>query len=174
MVVGKSDARNYAAFRLDEEGEVLWEFNLGRGTAWDEFHEVLVMEDGGYLLGGTTLIRGYHTEYWLVRTAPDSTLLHNGVVCLDPAFPFGFDLVSPYPNPFNATTRLGFAVPRESRVQLRVYDLNGREVATLLDGVRPVGEYRIFWNAENLAAGSYFVRMEAGDFSATRKVLLVK
>jgi len=156
--------------RLNPDGEVVWETNYNVG-AISFCNAMILSEDGGYYFVGSRILNGIQSAY-LACTEPDPA--NNAVTLLDPAFPSGFEMVSPYPNPFNATTRLGFAVPRESRVQLRVYDLNGREVATLLDGVRPVGEYRIFWNAENLAAGSYFVRMEAGTFSATRKVLLVK
>ncbi len=167
-VAGNDRDYNFYLQRVDSLGNILWLRNfIQRGTNY--CRNIFLMEDGSYVLGGPS-----SNGAWLIRTTPDSLNVNEVVTLLDPAFPSGFGMVSPYPNPFNSTTRLGFAVPREGRVQLRVYDLNGREVATLLDGVRSVGEYRIFWNADNLAAGSYFVRMEAGDFSATRKVLLVK
>ena len=82
--------------------------------------------------------------------------------------------LSAYPNPFNSTTEIRYAVPRTSHVSLKVFDVTGREVAVLMDEVVTVGEGRVTWRAEGVASGLYFVRLSAGETSATRKVLLVR
>jgi len=132
------------------------------------------MDDGGYLLGGTKYLVDYHTEYWLVRTAPDSTLLHNGVVCLDPAFPSCFTVGVPYPNPFNAVVRFSYSLPTASKVDLGVYDLNGRLIQRLINGQQEAGEYRALWNGDGSPAGVYFLHLKAGNTVQTKRMVLVK
>ncbi len=87
--------------------------------------------------------------------------------------PSSFNL-SAFPNPFNSTTEIRYAVPGSSHVSLKVYDVLGREVGVLVDEVRTAGEQRVAFDARGLASGIYFVRMHAGDVGVTRKVLLVR
>jgi hypothetical protein len=91
-----------------------------------------------------------------------------------PSVPAQFALWSPFPNPFNATTTLRFDLPRAAWITLRVYDILGREVATLAEGARPAGSYKETWNAGGISSGLYFVRFQADGFTQTHKVLLVK
>ena len=86
---------------------------------------------------------------------------------------FSFN-VTAYPNPFNASTVLDFALPTAAPIKIIVYDIMGREVARLVEGFKPAGSHSVTWNAEGLSSGVYFARLEAGDFRQTRKVLLVK
>lgn len=79
-----------------------------------------------------------------------------------------------YPNPFNATTTFKLHLPFNSRVKVEVYDLAGRKVVTLVDGLQTIGDHVYTWNAQPLASGLYFVQMQAGGFSAVRKVVLLK
>lgn len=88
--------------------------------------------------------------------------------------PNTFRLNQNYPNPFNPSTTIAFDVAKESKVKLTVYNVIGQEVTTLVNDVRPVGEYKITWNASNLASGVYFYRLEAGGFVMTKKMLLIK
>ncbi len=88
--------------------------------------------------------------------------------------PTVFALSQNYPNPFNPTTRIEFSLPRASMVQLKVYDVIGREVATLANGQMPAGRYTVSFNGGNLASGVYFYRLAAGTFVQTRSLLLVK
>lgn len=78
------------------------------------------------------------------------------------------------PNPFNPTTTIAYALPRAERVTLTVYDLSGREVARLIDGVRPAGHHEVRWHASNLATGTYFYRLRAGSEVIERKLTLLK
>lgn len=91
-----------------------------------------------------------------------------------PALPAEFALRQNYPNPFNPETRIGYDVPVAGRVTIRVYDLLGREVAELVDGVVQPGRHFARWAPSGLPSGAYFCRMTAGPFGAVRKVLLVR
>ena len=93
--------------------------------------------------------------------------------------PDNFRLFQNYPNPFNPSTTIEYSIPnavnsQKSIVNLTVYDILGREVATLVDKPQPPGNYKVRFNAGNLASGVYFYRLEVNDFMASRKMLLLK
>ncbi len=85
-----------------------------------------------------------------------------------------FKLYQNYPNPFNPVTTIRYSVPERSFVQLKVYDALGLEVMTLVNAEKPAGSYRLEFNASNLPSGIYFYRLQAGAFSAARKMTLLK
>jgi phosphatidylserine/phosphatidylglycerophosphate/cardiolipin synthase-like enzyme len=87
---------------------------------------------------------------------------------------FNYKLYQNYPNPFNPVTTIRFEVPKSEKVQLKIYDILGREVRTLYDKVAPAGIVDIDFNAENLTSGVYIYRIKAGDFIASRKLILLK
>lgn len=79
-----------------------------------------------------------------------------------------------YPNPFNPRTRISFDLPLASQVEVKVYDLLGRETATLFSGQLGAGSHHVMWDAAGSASGIYFCRLKAGDFVAYRKMVLVR
>ncbi len=79
-----------------------------------------------------------------------------------------------YPNPFNPTTVISYQLPVASEVSLKVYDVLGREVMSLVNGRQDAGAYNITLNAANLSSGVYFYRLQAGNFVSTKKMMLVK
>ncbi len=85
-----------------------------------------------------------------------------------------FELNQNYPNPFNPTTVINFTIPTESKVVLKVYNILGKEVATLVNDVKQAGSYNITFNASKLASGVYFYQLKAGDFVSTKKLILMK
>ena len=88
--------------------------------------------------------------------------------------PIEFSLFQNYPNPFNPITNIGFRITNFGFVSLKVYDVLGNEVATLVDEEKPAGIYEVAWNAENLSSGVYFYQLKAGNFTATKKLLLLR
>ena len=85
-----------------------------------------------------------------------------------------YELAQNYPNPFNPTTNISYSIVKSSKVTLKVYDILGREVRTLVNRVQASGKYTVSFNTSNLASGVYFYRINAGDFIATKKLMLVK
>jgi len=79
-----------------------------------------------------------------------------------------------YPNPFNPSTRITYSLPQSRGVSLKVYDLLGREVATLVDGNQKAGQHTVRFNADHLSSGIYFYRLRAGGETKIRKMTLVK
>ncbi len=86
----------------------------------------------------------------------------------------GYKLAQNYPNPFNPGTQITFTLPERATVKLSVYNLLGEEVATLVDGVRNAGVHEIPFTATSLPSGMYFYTLKAGQFSETRKMVLMK
>ncbi len=88
--------------------------------------------------------------------------------------PISFAFLPNYPNPFNATTTIKYAIAQTGKVSLKVFDLTGREVTSLVDFRQDPGEYSVKFDGSRLAAGTYFVRLQAGAFSKTQKIVLLK
>jgi len=88
--------------------------------------------------------------------------------------PRAFTLAEPWPNPFNPATTLAFTLPATAEVELAVFDLAGRRVATLVQGLRPAGEHQVGFQAGALASGMYLARLQSGAQVETRRLLLVK
>jgi hypothetical protein len=97
----------------------------------------------------------------------------------DREIPEGFSLAQNYPNPFNPSTRIEFAVPRQTHVSIEVFDLNGRRVATLVDRSMAPGTYNVTWDAltsqgRPATSGVYLYRLRAGDVLMTKQMVLIK
>ncbi|WP_348343000.1 T9SS type A sorting domain-containing protein [Ignavibacterium sp.] len=79
-----------------------------------------------------------------------------------------------YPNPFNPSTRIVYSIPKTGFVQLKVYDILGNEIKTLVEEIKQAGKYTIDFTAENLASGIYYYRINSGDFSQTNKLIITR
>ena len=157
-------------FKTDASGNQEWSGNYG-GEADDDFHCVILTAENHYLMGGSTVSFGDEDGDILLICAEGSgtSVEHfaNNTLC-------DFTLHAPYPNPFNPATTISYNLPEASFVELTVFDIRGREVAKLAEGWTTAGSHQILFNAENLASGVYFYRLNAGEFSECKKMLLVK
>jgi hypothetical protein len=88
--------------------------------------------------------------------------------------PQAFSLSPNYPNPFNSSTTLRYSLPVQSSATIDIYDILGRKIQTLAEGIKPAGNYQIVWEARDIPSGAYFYRLTTGEFSQTRKMILVK
>ena len=95
------------------------------------------------------------------------------VVSVDPV-PLDYRLFEPYPNPFNAQTTIEFSLPLKDVMTIKVHDISGKEVRSIVHGIFDSGEHKVHWNASNLSSGIYFIRMESRHFVDTKKVSLIK
>jgi hypothetical protein len=100
------------------------------------------------------------------QTAPNNIIDDNNIKY--------FQLYQNYPNPFNPVTTFLYNIPKQSFVSLKVYDLLGREIITLVNQVKPAGSYSIIWDAKGITSGVYFYKLEAKTYSITKKLLLLK
>jgi len=88
--------------------------------------------------------------------------------------PAEYALMQNYPNPFNPATIIRYDIPTEANVSLKVYDIVGREVATLINEKQRAGEHRMVFDGRGLAGGVYLYRLQAGSFSDTRRLILLR
>ena len=115
---------------------------------------------------------GWTVEKWAYNgTLPSFT---TGVEQTGAELPAGYSLDQNYPNPFNPTTTIDFSMPQAGFVSLKVYDLLGREVATLVNEEKPAGSFRATLDASTLTSGTYFYTLRAGNFTSTKKMVLLK
>ena len=102
----------------------------------------------------------------------DTTVV--GVEDKENTLPAEFSLSQNYPNPFNPTTNFEFHIANRGFVSLRIFDLLGREIITLVNEEKPAGTYKVRWNAGNLCSGVYFYQLKTGSFNEVKKLLLLK
>jgi hypothetical protein len=185
------DAR-YPSFAEDYRPE------LGDGQAWDFVVETPTNQQAQLMLAGiehvpsgfdVVLINLSNTTPVDVRRvqhiefAPVKPTTRFKFIVGTPGFiaqqtskllPDRFALLPNYPNPFNPVTTIEFHVPQQSAVVLRIYDLLGSEVETLVRDEKLPGVYSVLWNATGYASGVYFYRMSAAGFEETRKLLVIR
>lgn len=102
-----------------------------------------------------------------------------GTLSLRAALPLTFKLHQNYPNPFNPTTTIKFDIPKQSNVQIKIYNMLGQEVITLLNEERTAGFHEVLWNSRNrngipVSSGIYIYRVITGEFVDAKKMILIK
>ena len=93
---------------------------------------------------------------------------------LESRLPKEFSLSQNYPNPYNPVTTIGYSLAEDSEVSLKVYDILGREVASLVEGHQVAGKYTLILNSSSWSSGLYIYRIKAGNFIQTKKMILIK
>jgi photosystem II stability/assembly factor-like uncharacterized protein len=116
-----------------------------------------------YLYAGTN---GFGV--WKLNIAGLSNIKNKGIVSNN------YDLSQNYPNPFNPVTTISYSIPKSAFVTLKIYDILGKEVSVLVNEEKPAGSYNIVFNANALSSGVYFYRLQAGSYSETKKLSLIK
>ncbi len=143
----------------------------GIGTTGDIiFHSVVIAHNPGAADSGAVYIDGAQ------NSDPNVTGINEGNQYAD--VPSAYRLGQNYPNPFNPSTTIEYNIPSQGFVSLKVYDMLGREVATLVNGVRSAGTHYVMFNTNDvngsLTSGIYFYTIKAGDFMQTKKFVLMK
>ncbi|MFA5012033.1 MAG: choice-of-anchor J domain-containing protein [Ignavibacteria bacterium] len=148
-----------------------WNFTSGTGFSV-----------GGY--SSSAGIDGLMDEFRFYKRGLDSAEIANtwnldlGVVtAVTPVVsnvPDKYSLSQNYPNPFNPATKINFAIPKSGLVTLKIYDILGREVSTLVNEVKNAGTYMVDFNANNLSSGMYFYKVSVNGFTDVKKMMLIK
>jgi cyclomaltodextrinase / maltogenic alpha-amylase / neopullulanase len=118
----------------------------------------------------------FGTAIFTLSTTPDAVVIQNplSTPAEEQPMPKTFALEQNYPNPFNPSTTIRYQLPQSATVSLKIYDVLGREVQTLVNERQAAGQYSVLFNASGLASGVYFYRLQAGNFVQTKKMMLLK
>ena len=168
--------------------QYLHQLQLPGGAATGVVHDVMIdvgLNNPGAVAGGlfcmTDYVPGWFTIgglLWGGSSGIDQIFVYDvyGVVSVDDEMPVvsSFQLLQNYPNPFNPSTNIKYQIPEISFVTLKVYDVLGNEVATIVNEGKPPGEYEVEFGRDFLTSGIYLYRLKAGNFSATKKMILIK
>ncbi len=150
-------------------GDSIWSRTFG-GHEEEYGTAILQTANGEYVVAGATSSFGAgYFDMMLVKTGADATGAEPSTAPLPANLSLGV-----FPNPFNPSTEITFNVPRTAHASLRIYDVLGREVMTLMDGVVRGGSTRLRWDAAGTANGIYFVRLTAAAEVMTKKIVLSK
>ncbi|HEX7356888.1 MAG TPA: T9SS type A sorting domain-containing protein, partial [Ignavibacteriaceae bacterium] len=112
--------------------------------------------------------------YRLKQLDYNGAFAYSHIVEVDVTAPIEFTLSQNYPNPFNPSTIISYSIPQNSFVTLKVYDVIGNEIATLVNETKSAGKYDIRFDASNLSNGVYFYTIKADNFTSTKKMILMK
>lgn len=113
------------------------------------------------------------TGKYQIWTAPVN-ISEIGIDQISSIVPDGYSLSQNFPNPFNPSTVINFSIPFNTNVSLKVFDINGREISVLVNGILQVGNYNVNFNSSDLSSGIYYYRLEGKGFSETKKMTLIR
>jgi hypothetical protein len=169
--VGRSD---FIVVKYASSGTFLWEYKYpdsGMNTT-NNARVIAVHKQGNVYLTGESsgwVCPGASYDYLTLKLSQGPTSVHQ-----PDHLPTEYQLRQNYPNPFNPSTTFAFSLPRRSLVSLKVFDLLGRVVATIVSEELSAGRYSREWSADGLASGVYLYRIQAGQFSQTKKLILLR
>lgn len=175
-VVGKNVTLNWStATETNNRG-----FEIQRKSSTGDFVQVAFVEGHGtsveqqlYSYSDKNVESGKYS-YRLKQVDLNGSFKYSNIVEVNVKVPNKFELSQNYPNPFNPTTTISYEIAKETIVSLKVYDVIGNEIATLVNETKPAGSYQVVFDAANLSNGVYFYKIQAGNFNATKKLILMK
>ena len=159
--------------KTDAQGNEEWNKPFG-GSDFDRGYAVQQTENDEYVITGWTKSFGNgNNDAWLIK-------IENPLAEIDDSFiPNIFVFHQNYPNPFNPITLLEYDLPKDELVNITIYDMKGRMIKTLINGLKTAGYKSVQWNATNdrnetVSAGVYLYSIQAGEFRQTKKMVLLK
>ncbi|GAB4187633.1 MAG: hypothetical protein Kow00108_24550 [Calditrichia bacterium] len=170
--VSQGDNQTTGRGILQLDDKTLWTFDIPFTGGWDQWNN---------LSGTVGLDSGKHTLKIYVENAPwnldwmEFTLLPVGIELNERSGLSSYDLISNYPNPFNSSTTISYQLPENSMVTIKVFNISGQEIETIISQRQVAGYHQVKWDAGNLPSGLYIIKMETGKgIIRMKKCMLLK
>jgi hypothetical protein len=166
----------------DADGEVQWAKAAG-SNSYDQGSGIITDNNGNCYITGlvsensvfdTISVSGGYKNLYLAKLKFDNVVIVENGIPDDAPAAFEFSLMQNYPNPFNPSTTISFSIPLSAFTSIKVYDILGNEIATLINEEKPAGSYEVEFNASKLASGIYFYILSSGNFLFTKKMILLR
>jgi hypothetical protein len=156
--------------KYNPNGSEIWvqRYN-GPGNQSDQGKAIAVDDAGNVYVTGGSYGDGTKTDYVTIKYSQPA-----GIEPISKYIPTEYNLFQNYPNPFNPATTIEFSIPKSEFISLKVYDILGEEVATVVADRLSAGNHKYTWDTTGLAGGIYFYRLESGSFTETKKMILLK
>ena len=162
-------------YKFSDDGNILWSQQFANSSWPDvwEFPRKISINGNRLLVTGTSRY-GERIYVAALITVLQYDLSISSINDPTAILPLKFELSQNFPNPFNPSTKIKYTVPQSSNVVIKVFDILGNEIETLVNEEKQTGTYELTWYAENLPSGIYFYRIQAGSFIDTKKMILLK
>jgi hypothetical protein len=158
--------------KINDFGDTLWTKKFGSVSTDERGRSGQQTTDGGFIITGHEVDPSapYDFDVLLIKTTPSITSTEINSELLN----INFFLEQNFPNPFNPSTTIRYEIPERSFVTIKVYDVLGHEIATLVNEEKPAGNYEVEFSASNLASGIYFCILSSGNFLSSKKMILLR
>jgi len=164
----EQESESIKLWAVGEKGWIISSVDTGQtwqtissGISVDLYEVSFPQKNRGWAVGDSGIILRYDHPTNVDNSSPDG-------------YQSTIQILEPYPNPFNPTTKINFEVPNVSFVSLKIYDILGREIKELVNEFKPEGKYEIIFDGSGLPSGVYFCQLRSGDFIIARKMVLLK
>lgn len=173
IIAGESNSFDEGEFcsyliKSDPGGDTIWTETYSNTTLYG-CSAIQQTIDGGYIVTGhATSPSDSSLDAWLMKLDTETGIEEMNTI------PYEHTLAQNYPNPFNSSTVIHYSLAYPSNVRIDIYDILGRKIETLQNSRNHSGNHQAVWKAESLCSGVYFYKLQAGDYTETRKMVLIK
>lgn len=161
----------YKTIKYSSAGTELWNARFTDASVSNDYFPIVrIDQQNNVYVSGSSIVSSQNSYDYTVIKYSQAT----GIQIINSEVPKEFTLAQNYPNPFNPSTKIHFSLPKADNVFLAVYDVTGKEISVIANSYLKAGVYEAEWDASSITSGLYFYRLTAGNFSETKKMILIK
>ncbi|NIR93647.1 MAG: T9SS type A sorting domain-containing protein, partial [Gammaproteobacteria bacterium] len=148
----------------------VWQATYPRPNAAEGTNDLVIDREGNIYITGTIGLSTFESDYLAVKFSQEPLSVDEN----EAAPKYDFSLFQNYPNPFNSSTTIPFSIGTSAHVRLKIFNILGQEIVTLVNKVLDSGNYEVTWEAANVASGIYWYQLQSDGFTESKKLLLIR